>query len=175
MHPFLVLSLAILTCSAAIPLALTVKPFLLCFNGPAVALLPRRAVPAVRITTRLFGQLGVSGLAARCLARAGFVIPSTREPTPSQTQPAHLREIRPVPPTYKWLWLKTRRVLVKASVNVLRRRAASVSLPSWALGFSIRRSAVTPSGFTPVVFAARPPLNRISTTRSPTLTDHRAL
>lgn len=175
MHPFLVLSLAILTCSAAISLALAMKPFLPFFNGPAVALLLRRAVPAARITTRLFGQLGVSDLVARCLARTGFVIPSTRDPTPSQTQPSSIQEVRHMSSTYKRLWLRTRRVLVKASVNVLRRRAASVSLPSWAMGFSIHRSAVTPSGFTPVIFAARPPLDRISITRPSTLTGYRAL
>lgn len=167
MHPFLVLSLAILTCSAAIPLALAMKPFLSCFNGTAVALLLRRAVPAVRLTSRLFGQLGVSDLVMRFLTRAGFVTPPARDATPSstqtwQTKPSSPRESRPVPSPYKWLWLRTRRVLVKASLNIFRRRAASVSLPSWALSLSISRSPVASSGLTSMIFAARPPLNRNS-------------
>lgn len=177
MHPFLVLSLAILTCSAAILLAHATKPFLLCFDGPTVGLLLRRTLPAVSLVGRLCRRVGISGLVARCLNWADLASPSTRETTPShagpsQRQPSSTQDVRPETSPYGWLWLRTKRVLVKASLNVLRQQFRAVSLPSWALGLSIRRNPATSSGLSTMVFAVGP--SQLCDSSSSVLTEYRA-
>lgn len=179
MHPFLVFSLAILTCSAAILLAHATKPFLLCFDGPTVGSLLRRTLPVVGLIggfLRRFG-ISVSDLAARCLNWADLASPSTRETTPSHAassrcQPSSTQHVRPETSLYGWLWLRTKRVLVKASLNVLHQQIRAVSLPSWALGLSIRRNPATSSGLTTVVVAVGP--SQLRDYSSSMLTEYRA-
>lgn len=178
MHPFLVLSVAILTCSTAALLAHATKPFLLCFDGPTVGSLLRRTLPAVGLMGRLFRRFDISDLAARFLHWADLASPLTRETTPSHAKPSPRRQasstedVRPETSLYGWLWLRTRRVLVKASLNVLRRQIRALSLPSWALGLSIRRNPATLSGLTTVIFAVGP--SQLHGSSSSRLTEHRA-
>lgn len=163
MHPFLVSCLVVLTCSAAILLAHATKPFLLSFDGLPVDSLLRRALPAAfGLLGRLSRRSSVSDLTSKILHWVNLASPSTPSAcntTPpdkeaSQYEPPLTQDARPQPPRYEWLWLKTKRVFVKAFLNVLRRQIRTVSLPSWALGLSIRRTRATPSGLTTMIFAA---------------------
>jgi hypothetical protein len=160
MHPFLVLSLAILTCSAAILLAHATKPLLLSFDGLSVDSLLHRALPAaLGLWGRLSRRSSVSDLASRILHWVNLASPSTCNTTPPDKEPSHheplsTHDIRPEPPRYEWLWLRTKRVFVKAFLNVVRRQIRTVSLPSWALSLSIRRTRATSSGLTTAIFAA---------------------
>lgn len=178
MHPFLVFSLAVLTCSTAVLLAHTTKPFLLCFDGPTAGSLLRRTLPAVGLMGRLFKRSGISDLAARCLHWADLASSLTREATPSHArpsprrQPSSTEDVRRETSPYGWLWLRTRRVLVKASLNVLRQQIRALSLPSWALGLSVRRNPATLSGLTTVVFAVGP--SQLHYSSSSRLTENRA-
>jgi hypothetical protein len=159
MHPFFVLFLAILTCSGAVLLAHATKPLLLCFDGLTVESLLRLALPAFGLLGRLSRQSGASDLASQILQWMNLARPPAHGTAPShnetsQREPPLTQDVRPEPTRYEWLWLKTKRVFVKAFLNVLRRQIRTVGLPSWALGLSIRRIPVTTSGLTSMVFAA---------------------
>jgi hypothetical protein len=135
------------------------KPLSLCFNGLTVDSLLRLALPAVGLLDRLSRRSGVSDLTSRILQWVNLASPSASDTAPShsetsQREPPPIQNVRPDAPRYEWLWLKTKRVFVKAFLNVLRRQIRTVSLPSWALGLSIRRSPATSSGLTTMVFAA---------------------
>lgn len=179
MHPFFVLSLAVLTCSAAILLAHATKPFLLSFDGLAVDSLLRRAVPATfGLLGRFSRRCSVSDLTSKILRWTNLGSSPTCNTTsssneqPSQDEPPPAQDVRPETPRYEWLWLKTKRVFVKAFLNVLRRQVRTVSLPSWALGLSVRCTRANPSGLTTVIFAAGVPHPHSPTT---TLTVSRGL
>jgi hypothetical protein len=159
MHPFLVLSLAALTCSAAILLAHATKPLLLCFDELTVDSLLRLALSAVELLCRLSRRSGVSDITSRILQWVNIGSPSASDTAPphsetSQREPPSTQDVRPHHPRYEWLWLKTKRVFIKAVLKVIRRQVRTVGLPSWALGISIRRNSATSSGVTTVVFAA---------------------
>lgn len=160
MHPFLMFTLAILTCSAAVLLAHATKPILLSFDGLPVDSVLRRALPAaVGLWGRLSGRSSVSDLAPKILHWVNLASPSTCNATPPEKGPSHdeppsTRDVRPERPRYEWLWLKTKRVFIKAFLNVLRRQIRTVSLPSWMLSLSIHRTRATSYGLTTTVFAA---------------------
>jgi hypothetical protein len=160
MHPFLVLPLAILTCTAAILLAHATKPLLLSFDGLPVDSVLRRGLPAaLGLWARLSGRSGVSDLASKILHWVNLASPPTCNTTapekePLCHEPPSTHDVRHLPPRYEWLWVKTKRVFVKAFWNVLRRQIRTVSLPSWALSLSISRTRAASSGLTTTIFAA---------------------
>jgi hypothetical protein len=163
MHLFLVLCLAILTCSAAALLTHTTKPILLSLDGLTADALLRRALPAaVELWSRSCRQSSLPELTSKILHFVHLAGPSTHKTTPpdgqlSQHEPSMTQDVRAEPSRYRWLWLKTKRVFVKAFWNVLRRQIRTMSFPTWALGLSIRRTRAMPSGLTTMVFAAGPP------------------
>ena len=160
MHSFIVLSLAILTCSAAILLAHATKPFLLFFDGLTVRSLLRRALPAtVELCGRLYRRPGGSDLASKIshwLNLASRLNCNRAPPAeePSKQEPSSIQDLLVESPSYGWLWLKVRRVFVKAFLNVLRRRIGTLSLPSWSLRLSFRPKRVTSSSVMTTIFAA---------------------
>lgn len=160
MHPFLVLGLAVLTCSAAALLAHTTKPILLPLDGlTADALLRRALLAAVGIWGRLCRQSSLPELTSKILHFVHATGPSTHKTPPpdrqlSQHEPSLAQDVRSEPSRYEWLWLRAKRVFAKAFWNVLRRQIRTMSFPTWALGFSIRRTRAMPSGLTTMVFAA---------------------
>lgn len=164
MHPFLVLCLAILTCSAAALLAHTTKPFLLSSDGLTADTLLRRALPAaVELWSRSCRQSSLPALTSKILHFVHPAAPSTHNTTPpdgqlSQHEPSLTQDVRPEPSRYEWLWPKAKRVFAKAFWNVLRRQIRTMSFPTWALGLSVRRTRAMPSGLTTMVFAAGPTL-----------------
>jgi hypothetical protein len=148
-----------LTCSVAILLAHATKPLSLCFNELTVDSLLRLILPAVGLLNRLSRRSGVSDLTSRILQWLNPANPSARDTAPShsetsQLEPPTTQDVQPDAPRYEWLWLKTKRIFVKAFLNVLRRQIRTVSLPSWALDLSIRRSPAISSGLTAIAFAA---------------------
>lgn len=163
MHPFLVLCLAILTCSAAALLAHTTRPFLLSSDGLTADTLLRRALPAVvELWSRSCRQSSLPALTSKILHFVHPAAPSTHNTTPpdgqlSQHEPSLTQDVRPEPSRYEWLWVKTKRVFAKAFWNVLRRQIRTMSFPTWALGLSIRRTRAMPSGLTTMMFAASLP------------------
>lgn len=163
MHPFLVLCLAILTCSAAALLAHTTRPFLLSSDGLTADTLLRRALPAVvELWSRSCRQSSLPALTSKILHFVHPAAPSTHNTTPpdgqlSQHEPSLTQDVRPEPSRYEWLWVKTKRVFAKAFWNILRRQIRTMSFPTWALGLSIRRTRAMPSGLTTMMFAASLP------------------
>ncbi|KAM0714554.1 hypothetical protein Q7P37_009850 [Cladosporium fusiforme] len=154
MHPFCFLSLTVVTCGVGFVLAQRAIPGMTYLDISAVCSLLRRAT---RLTTFSDLKLTLDGsleLAVGAIRRWNVMSSLASDTGPSQNESPDDASTRNLDVTSRWLWLKLKRVLVKTSLNFLRRRTNVTRLCSLKPGALRGHLPKVSVNFTPTLFAA---------------------
>ena len=146
MHPLFLFSLATLACGATTLALLWTNPLYLRSDRLVWKALVRCTLPAVGFLDHLLRRSGALKATSRIFQRIELARSSFRDAASSHGKTDVFSEPA-------WFWSKTRRVFVKASLNLLRRHVATPSFRLWKPNGSVCKGAGRLSTLTTMVFA----------------------